>query len=369
MARLIISAIVLFHLATFCVSMPGPYSGNGSFKTDLGVISEVVEKLSGHSTLDKVDLTGAVGAGVDQLETADAGVDQSDAADNEDDQSESGDEEDGSLDEEEVFGDEDADPEDSESNVDENAADDDADDYDDDDYTDDFFVSNIDLSVGDMHLSRPYPVAPGRPYPGVPNGPYQYPSQRPTAVCRARYSYHPEKADWEAARLICEMEGGQLATITGEASQGRIGSRFGSMPEFWIGATDIEREGQFRWINGQGLGFARWYSSQPNKKYPNNEHCVTFNYWGKDTKWGDRNCYDSRPFLCETTVCTPSVRRFPGGYPNQFRGPLRNPFQFPRNQNFPGPQGLGGIATHNWPRGRGFPYDRYQDIRAPINLG
>merc|ERR1719233_830360 len=154
---------------------------------------------------------------------------------------------------------------------------------------------------------------------------------------------------------------------TGRA-QGRIGSRFGKLEEFWIGATDIEREGQFRWVNGQGLGFARWYSSQPSKSYPNNEHCVTFNYWGADTKWGDRNCFDSRPFLCETMVCRPARRRFPGGYPGQFRGPMRNPYQFPRNQNFPGPRGLGGISTNRLPLGRGFPYNSFQRVRTPINL-
>jgi len=211
-------------------------------------------------------------------------------------------------------------------------------------------------------------IVPNGPSAGnglTPNGPTL--PKKPSAVCRARYSFHPEKADWEGARQICEMEGGQLAVITDERSQGRIGSRFGKLDEFWIGATDIEREGQFRWVNGQGLTFARWYSSQPNKYYPNNEHCVTFNYWGKDTKWGDRNCFDSRPFLCETMICRPNRRRFPGGYPNQFRGPLRNPYRFPQNQNFPGPRGYRGIAVNTLPRGRGFPYDRFERIRTPIS--
>jgi len=192
------------------------------------------------------------------------------------------------------------------------------------------------------------------------------PAKPPSAVCRTRYLYHPEEADWEGAKSICEIEGGQLAIITSEREQGRIASRFGKLREFWIGATDIEREGQFRWVNGQGLGFARWYRSQPNKKYPNTEHCVSFNYWGKDTKWGDRNCYDSRPFLCETMVCKPvGSGRFPGGRP---KGPLRKPYTFPRNQNFPGPRGMQGYATRQWPQGRGFAYNDWQRIRTPINV-
>jgi len=212
-------------------------------------------------------------------------------------------------------------------------------------------------SVGELRFG------PGVARPGVARpGPVM--RERAPAICRARYLYHPEKADWEGAKMLCEMEGGQLAVITSEAEQGRIASRFGRLPEFWVGCTDIEREGQFRWVNGQGLGFARWYRTQPTRKYPNNEHCVTFNYWGKDAKWGDRNCYDSKPFLCETMVCKPARGRFPSGYPGAFKGPLRSPYEFPRNRNHPGPKGMGGQAVRNWPRGSGQPYNEWERIRT-----
>jgi len=225
------------------------------------------------------------------------------------------------------------------------------------------------------------PQGPGRVgplYPVHPTYPTHRPDPRrlgpgpnrrgPPAECRPRYLFHQEKSDWEGARAICEIEGGQLAVITSEREQGRIASRFGKLAEFWIGATDIEREGQFRWVNGQGMGFARWYRSQPSKSYPNNEHCVTFNYWGKDAKWGDRNCFDSRPFLCETMVCRPVRNRFPTGYAAHFKGPLRSPFTFPRNRNFPGPRGMAGYATRHWPKGRGFPYSSWNRVQTPINL-
>lgn len=149
----------------------------------------------------------------------------------------------------------------------------------------------------------------------------------PPVVCRPRYLYHPEKADWEGARVLCEAERGQLAIITNTAAQGRIETKYGHLKEFWIGLTDIEREGQFRWVNGESLGMTRWYRSQPSKSYPNNEHCGTFNYWGKDGKWGDRNCLDSRPFLCETMVCRPAKSRFPKNYPSNYWGPLLDPYK------------------------------------------
>jgi len=210
-----------------------------------------------------------------------------------------------------------------------------------------------------------YPANPPLARHGDPRVPPASPQNG--AVCRTRYLHHPEKADWEGAKAICELEGGQLAVITSEADQNRIMSRFGKLREFWIGATDIEREGQFRWVNGQGLGFARWLAGQPTRKYPNNEHCVSFNYAWRDGRWGDRNCYDSRPFLCETMVCKPARGRFPSGYPGAFRGPLRRPYEFPRNRNHPGPKGMGGQAVRSWPRGSGQPYNEWERIRAAIH--
>jgi len=212
------------------------------------------------------------------------------------------------------------------------------------------------------------PIYPANP-PLARHGDPRVPPANPQhgAVCRTRYLHHPEKADWEGAKAICELEGGQLAVIASEADQNRIMSRFGKLREFWIGATDIEREGQFRWVNGQGLGFARWLAGQPTRKYPNNEHCVSFNYAWRDGRWGDRNCYDSRPFLCETMVCKPARGRFPSGYPGAFKGPLRRLYEFPRNRNHPGPKGMGGQAVRNWPRGRGQPYNEWERIRSAIH--
>merc|ERR1719334_2493226 len=195
--------------------------------------------------------------------------------------------------------------------------------------------------------------------PGAPAG-------RPRITCRTTYLYHPEKADWGGAKDICEYDGGQLAVITGPIAQRRIANTFGHKKEFWIGATDIEREGQFRWVNGESWKFSNWYKSQPNPG--KGQHCLTFNYWGKDTKWGDRHCLGSRPFLCEIEVCRPVRRRFPNKYPGGFKGPIVDWRRFPQNRNFPGARGRSGIATNYVAGGRGYPYDSQEDVRSTIHI-
>jgi len=214
--------------------------------------------------------------------------------------------------------------------------------------------NDSDADAGNMRLA-----------PGGPRGPAG-PSGRQRITCRTTYLYHPEKADWMGARDICEYDGGQLAVITNPIAQRRIASTFGHKKEFWIGATDIEREGQFRWVNGESWKFSNWYKSQPNPGKL--QHCLTFNYWGKDAKWGDRHCLGSRPFLCEMEVCRPVRRRFPNGYPGSFKGPIVDYRRFPQNRNFPGARGRSGIATNYVAGGRGYPYDSQQDVRSTIHV-
>jgi len=214
---------------------------------------------------------------------------------------------------------------------------------------------------GTAAAARPW----GPSAPAGPGGP-AVAAGRPRITCRTTYLYHPEKADWGGAKDICEYEGGQLAVITGPIAQRRIANTFGQKKEFWIGATDIEREGQFRWVNGESWKFSNWYKSQPNPG--KGQHCLTFNYWGKDTKWGDRHCLGSRPFLCEIEVCRPVRRRFPNKYPGGFKGPIVDWRRFPQNRNFPGARGRSGIATNYVAGGRGYPYDSQEDVRSTIHI-
>jgi len=131
----------------------------------------------------------------------------------------------------------------------------------------------------------------------------------PSVRCRSQYNMHPEKMDWFSANDVCLAEGGHLAVIRTESQQSLISSRYARNYDFWIGLNDIDREGEFRWVNGEGLGFANWADKNPSSVFPNDQDCVTYNFCNKQrTKcwrglWGDWDCSVSKPFLCETKVC------------------------------------------------------------------
>ena len=73
---------------------------------------------------------------------------------------------------------------------------------------------------------------------------------------------------------------------------------------YWIGGTDKEQEGKWRWTDGSAWDFTQW----PTKlhKEPNNfkgrEHCLLMTAWSKKG-WTDRNCDSSARFICSRSIC------------------------------------------------------------------
>ncbi|XP_061176995.1 macrophage mannose receptor 1-like [Saccostrea echinata] len=75
-----------------------------------------------------------------------------------------------------------------------------------------------------------------------------------------------------------------------------------SVTRFWIGLSDRETEGTFKWIAGHPVGFSNWNKGQPNDYYV---RCVT-NSSDADCaitrtngKWADDCCETPHGFICE----------------------------------------------------------------------
>ncbi len=112
--------------------------------------------------------------------------------------------------------------------------------------------------------------------------------------------------DWVSARIAAEnrsLDGlqGYLVTITSEAENQFIKDRVNT--DSWIGASDDEEEGVWKWVTGpeagqqfwQGLGngqqiggrYNNWASGEPNDV--GGENCGEF-YADNDGKWNDLSC-------------------------------------------------------------------------------
>ena len=74
---------------------------------------------------------------------------------------------------------------------------------------------------------------------------------------------------WDQALADAESRGGRLAVLNtfqkSEEVRQLLESQ-GSWPNLWIGAGDVEQEGDWKWINGDNLnnGFTNWHTGEPS---------------------------------------------------------------------------------------------------------
>lgn len=82
------------------------------------------------------------------------------------------------------------------------------------------------------------------------------------------YSIITKKMSWQEAKEYCESLGGYLVTITSEQEQAFIASfireKGFTQNRFWMGATDKDKEGTWKWITGEKFSYINWGTAQPN---------------------------------------------------------------------------------------------------------
>ena len=103
-----------------------------------------------------------------------------------------------------------------------------------------------------------------------------------------RYEFYKGNAPWTDARDYAESIGGHLMTVTSESEQDLIQSYYDNNNDakLWLGATDAENIGTWKWVTGEPFVFDRWAEEEPNNTN-GNEH-----YLGTTSGcfWNDWDC-------------------------------------------------------------------------------
>ncbi|XP_072526458.1 C-type lectin domain family 4 member A-like [Salminus brasiliensis] len=110
------------------------------------------------------------------------------------------------------------------------------------------------------------------------------------------YYISTEKKSWSESREDCSERGADLLIINSREEQDFIHKMRGGQ-QVWIGLTDNETEGVWKWVDSSALTTEFWGTEEPNGA---NEHCVITGYWSDPVKnWADFPCNDQFVWICE----------------------------------------------------------------------
>jgi hypothetical protein len=86
--------------------------------------------------------------------------------------------------------------------------------------------------------------------------------------------------NWPAAEAQAAALGGHLATVNDTNENTWIFATFatygGVTNHLWIGLTDQDVEGTFRWVSGETADYRNWASGEPNNTSGNEDFCMIF---------------------------------------------------------------------------------------------
>lgn len=94
-----------------------------------------------------------------------------------------------------------------------------------------------------------------------------------------------EGSTWKEAKQYCESQGGYLVTITSPGEQIFITDLIQNQKKrsYWIGLTDEEELGEWKWVTDEPLSYSNWAQNEPNHGYGGKEHYVAIVSY--DTKY------------------------------------------------------------------------------------
>lgn len=97
---------------------------------------------------------------------------------------------------------------------------------------------------------------------------------------------------WEQARVDALARGGSLATVATRMEWELLfkslgGAVFEGINGLWIGATDREVEGQWKWLDGIPLGFSNWAAGEPDNLNDSDYAAIAGELAGTIGQWND----------------------------------------------------------------------------------
>ncbi|XP_071361310.1 CD209 antigen-like protein A isoform X2 [Trachinotus anak] len=104
---------------------------------------------------------------------------------------------------------------------------------------------------------------------------------------------------WQDSRDDCLQRGADLVIINSKEEQDFTGKVHRNK---WIGLTDRDTEGVWKWVDGSPLTKSYWGQGEPNNFRGTKEDCVEIRFHEGQNSWNDKACGDNNFWICEKTV-------------------------------------------------------------------
>ena len=112
------------------------------------------------------------------------------------------------------------------------------------------------------------------------------------------YFFYDIPVTWYDAKVISEHLGGHLVSISNSEENNFIKDIIGNSA-CWIGATDKDSEGAWKWVNGDAFSYANWGQQQPDNWSGSDEYGENFAQISEnENTWNDNAGYTQLPFVC-----------------------------------------------------------------------
>ncbi|KAM9449628.1 uncharacterized protein Hap1MRO34_022143 isoform 2-T2 [Clarias gariepinus] len=111
------------------------------------------------------------------------------------------------------------------------------------------------------------------------------------------YCMSTEIKNWTESRQDCRNKGSELVIINSKEEQEFIGKQQANF-KAWIGLSDRDTDGEWKWVDGTTLTTEFWNKGEPNDA-GGDEDCAEFYSAPKVNVWNDYKCSLKQHWICE----------------------------------------------------------------------
>ncbi|XP_053273866.1 CD209 antigen-like protein B isoform X9 [Pleuronectes platessa] len=113
------------------------------------------------------------------------------------------------------------------------------------------------------------------------------------------YFISSDTKSWGDSRDDCLQKGADLVIINSK-EENEFTRQF--RRSFWIGLTDTETEGTWKWVDGTLLSTSYWHPGEPNSYFSTDEDCGETKFNEVEDNWNDEKCHWRKFWICEKSV-------------------------------------------------------------------